>query len=129
MQVGHDLGHRGVVDDLTTLRLHRRSALLPASPQGGVLGAEAQPARLVQRPRRHLSMVVHEAVELLDVSDDVVHPQRREGLARVRPAASGEAAHVAEKVQHEQTDPGRIVTQPRRRGTYLANPVAEDLHP
>ncbi len=129
MEVGHDPRQRRVVDHLAAFGPDGRATFLPSSPQGCVLGAETQPARLVQRPGGGLPVVVHERVELLHDSDDVVDPLRRQGLAGVGPVSSPEDADVAEEVQHEGSDPARVVAQPWRCRPLRSEPVGEDLHP
>ncbi|PQP17270.1 hypothetical protein [Rhodococcus opacus] len=130
VHVAHDLGERGVVDDFLAALAHHpgTTALLPVSPQHGVVGTELQPSGFIENLCGGLAMVGHERVERFEAGDKGVDSLGREGLALVRAGLGDQAAHVAEEIQHERPDPGRVLAQPRRRDRVVAgDPVGEDL--
>ena len=109
----HDLRHRAVVDDVEGRVSPARAGKLPDPPEPGMLGPQLPPGRVARDGRGLVPVVVHEQVELLNVHQDRLGVRCRDRLPRGGPAAGPARLHVAQEVQHQVPDPGRIGVQPR----------------
>ena len=110
---GHDLRHRGIVDDVEGRVAPAGTGKLPGSVEPGVPGSQLPPSRVAGGRRGLILVVVHEQVELLDVDQDRLGVRCRDRLPPGGAAAGPAGSHVAKEVQHQVPDPGRVGIQPR----------------
>ena len=110
---GHDLPHRGVVDDIQARVAPAAAGKLPGPVKAGVPGSQFPPSRLASGRRGRVLVVVHEQVELLDMDQHRLGVRRRYPLPRGGAAAGLAGPHLAEEVLHQLTHPGRVGVQPR----------------
>ncbi len=122
----HDPAHRRVVDDFCLVDACGGAGLLGKPVEARVRGAEPLPALITERHSSVVSVVEYEHVELLDVGHQPVDPMRAE-LSPVAGPASVRAHRVDEAhvVEHQRTDPKRVLAQVGRVHATLGEKAAE----